>query len=122
MLPRSRRHHLWPLVLTSKSKRGRKAIFVASIAPQHSKDGSPNDLGIKPQASVSDIPLIQSVFFLNVDKFATVDLRPSGQPRRNGEAQRRLGWLIHREERPRTDDRHVASNDVEQLGELVEPR
>ncbi len=60
--------------------------------------------------------------FPRVSQIAAIDLGPTGDPGADGQPQAQIFWLIVRQKRPWSDQRHVTKKHVEQLGEFVDAR
>src|SRR5262249_9370979 len=58
----------------------RLRLSVAALASQHEYDCLADDLEVKPQRRIADIPLVECVFFFRGDELSTVHLCPACYP------------------------------------------
>ena len=79
-----------PLFVAScPHKRRSEPTVVEAVAPKSQKS-APKDLGVERNRRVLHIPLVERILFVDADQLPTINLRPSGQPRRDGKSQN--GW------------------------------
>ena len=77
----------------------------------------------RASAAVVDVPDVELDPLLPGDAGAALDLGPAGDPRADLVAAalaRRVVVDLGRDRRARADDRHLAAQDVDQVGDLVE--
>src|SRR6185437_10727824 len=96
-----------------------------ALSPKHYDRGLRDDLEVKREAQMIDVPRVERELALPRDFVASVHLRPSREAWFDVEALPLLGVVprdVLHQERARPDDTHLAGEDVEQLGQLVEAR
>ena len=71
---------------------------------------------------MANIPIVERALFLGCHQIAAIDLGPTGNPGADGQPQAQIFWLIVRQKRSWSDQRHVTKKHVEQLGEFVDAR
>ena len=71
---------------------------------------------------MTDIPIVERTFFLGCHQIAAIDLCPTGDPGSDGQPQTRILWLIVRQKRSRSNQRHVTNKHIKQLGKFVDAR
>ena len=90
--------------------------------PQNSQGGEVDDLDVQCERLVSDVPQVELDTSWPADPIATIDLRPTCEPWPYGKAPPLVVGVpfdLVGQRRPRTDQAHVAAQNVPQLWKLV---
>src|SRR3954470_9969426 len=89
---------------------GWRLTAVEPVATEHHAGGAPQDLDVEPHGAMLDVPEVELDALVPRELRAPVDLRPPGDAGLHGQAPAlALGVAVdlHRDGRPRPDDRHV---------------
>src|SRR5262249_2379765 len=94
-----------------------------AVAGDEEPEGPEQDAGVEQRAAVVDVVDVELDPLLPGDAGAALDLGPAGDARADLVAAalvRRVIDHLGRDRRAGADDRHLAAQDVEQVGDLVE--
>ena len=124
-------HRSWRLDLTILLRSARMVLGGDGLykgetgAGEHHPRAAPQDLEVQAPRAVLDVPQVELDPRAPRQRRAAVDLRPTGDARADGEAAAfALGVLrdLRRQRRARADDRHLAAQHVDEVGQLVHRR
>ena len=94
------------------------------FAREHDPDGAEKYFCVKQERSALDVFAVIFRLFLVGEAVSAVDLRPAGQPRADGIysvfAAKLTDVALFGDQRTRTDEAHVARENIEQLRQFVE--
>ena len=93
------------------------------VAARERHERAPEDPKVEPEAPVVDVPDVERELFLPREPVPSAHLGQAGQAGRDLVAARLLGGValeVLRQQRARTDQRHVAAQHVPELRQLVE--
>src|ERR1043166_1717307 len=104
----------------------RMAGSVSALPGEHNRDGAGENQAVEPQRPAVDVHQIELNPLLVGAPTAAADLPQAGDARLRGEAAHLVATGELREvalqDRPRSDDAHVAAQDVDELGQLIHAR
>src|SRR5262249_7230221 len=104
------------LLSVSQSLRRRPGAY------HHQEAESPHgDPQVEPQRGIADVPLVHLFLFFFGYELRSVYLRPPTDARPYQKSNGRVRGLILGEEGSRSDQRHVANQNVQQLRQLIDP-
>ena len=83
--------------LNRRLYRGDRCVTVTALAAEHEHDCFADDLKVKPERRIADIPLIEGVLFFGGDELSTIHLRPPSYPGSDHQPRGRVRWLVVRQ-------------------------
>ena len=99
-----------------------QGLLEPALAGEHENQRKQCSAQIEPERCVLDVPIIQRAFFFCGYKIAAIDLRPTRNTRTDQKAEIAIAWLVLRQQRPGTDQRHLADQNIEQLRQFIDAR
>ena len=95
---------------------------VELLAEGHHLQRAADDAQVEQGAGVAHVPAVERASLFDAQPVAAVHLGPAGDPGPNRDPVGDPVRQVARQERPRSDQRHLAPQHVKELRDLVEPR
>ena len=106
-------------------RHGRMSALADAVAAQHLRDRHPENLEVKPDAAIINVPNVQLELLFPGKAVASVHLHPARDTRYHlmpTSLERRISGQVFGKQRPRADETHIAPEYVPELWQFIEAR